>query len=413
MYKGLPIITNKVTEEEKRGVPHHLLDFIDLKEDTWTVHDFLKQGQKIIEDIHCRQRLPILVGGTHYYQQSLLLKDAVISDDVEKKRVERDGVPERSGKFSILDGPIEDIYEMLQKVDPEQAKRWHPKDRLKIARSLEIWLKTGKRASDIYSEQRQNNEHLKMRGGRDEERLRYNTILFWLHADREVLDTRLDKRVHEMMATGLVEEAQEMEKLYHDLAAEGEEPDLKKGIWQSIGYKELKPYLIAQAEPQIGQQNLQQTCVESVQAATRQYAKRQIRWIRLKLLNELIDASLLEHFFLLDGTDLEDWDEAVTTPSETIITNFLSGGILPLPRTLSPTAAEILPDASGSIAKRQEHVGKRCTECEKVLVTQEQYDMHMKSRQHKKVVEGIARRKHNEEARLANRKDQTDSEANG
>ena len=79
LYAGLPIITNKITEEERNGIPHHLLGCINVDEPTWTVGNFVTSALQTIREIRSRGRLPILVGGTHYYTQSLLLHDALTS----------------------------------------------------------------------------------------------------------------------------------------------------------------------------------------------------------------------------------------------------------------------------------------------------------------------------------------------
>jgi tRNA dimethylallyltransferase len=91
LYSGLPIITNKITVEERKGVPHHLLGCIDFGEPTWVVGTFVKRALSIIEEIRSRGKLPILVGGTHYYTQSLLFRDRLAEteedgQDGEKKK---------------------------------------------------------------------------------------------------------------------------------------------------------------------------------------------------------------------------------------------------------------------------------------------------------------------------------------
>src|SRR5271168_1169210 len=152
MYDGLPIITNKITAEEQKGIPHHLLGSIAPDEEPWRVGMFKKKADQIIQEIRSRGRLPILVGGTHYYTQSLLFKDSLIDDKFygeEHVRTELSN-EEILQKFPMLDGPTEAMIERLREVDPKMADRWHPNDRRKIRRSLEIFLLTGKKASDIY-----------------------------------------------------------------------------------------------------------------------------------------------------------------------------------------------------------------------------------------------------------------------
>ncbi|KAG8532038.1 uncharacterized protein KY384_003675 [Bacidia gigantensis] len=80
IYKGLPITTNKISESEQEGIPHHLLGSIGLEEEPWTVKQFLKKAQDAIEAIRLKGKLPIVVGGTQYYVQSLLVPNAVVED---------------------------------------------------------------------------------------------------------------------------------------------------------------------------------------------------------------------------------------------------------------------------------------------------------------------------------------------
>jgi len=151
MYAGLPIITNKITVEEQKGIPHHLLGVVGLDEETWRVGVFKRNAGRIIREIRERGKLPILVGGTHYYTQSLLLENELVEDPQKP-----DLTPEEiSKRFPILDASTEETLEKLREVDPRMADRWHPKDTRHIRRSLEIYLTTGKQASQIYDEQKQ------------------------------------------------------------------------------------------------------------------------------------------------------------------------------------------------------------------------------------------------------------------
>ncbi|KAJ8607881.1 hypothetical protein MRB53_039977 [Persea americana] len=151
LYSGLPIITNKITPAEQQGIPHHLLGRIGLNEQTWVVGTFVKQALSVIDEIRARGKLPVLVGGTHYYTQSLLFHDRLADgDEVANVEPENDDQQE----WPELERPTEELLEELKRVDPVMAERWHPNDRRKIQRSLQIYLKTGRKASDLYAEQR-------------------------------------------------------------------------------------------------------------------------------------------------------------------------------------------------------------------------------------------------------------------
>ena len=159
LYSGLPIITNKITVEERKGIPHHLLGCIGLDEPTWVVGTFVKRALGVIEEIRSRGKLPILVGGTHYYTQSLLFRDrlAEAEEDGEGGESKKDHheaqgpIEDLEDKYPILKESTENLLERLQDVDPVMAERWHPNDRRNIQRSLEIYLQTGRKSSDIYA----------------------------------------------------------------------------------------------------------------------------------------------------------------------------------------------------------------------------------------------------------------------
>ncbi|GKT84538.1 tRNA isopentenyltransferase [Colletotrichum tofieldiae] len=155
MYKGLPIITNKITPAERRGVPHHLLDHIGLDQPTWVVEDFKREANKVIREIRNRGNLPIVVGGTHYYTNALLFEDTLVGADDEKPRDSDVKLDDDTSSFPILNEPTDVILAKLREVDPVMADRWHPNDRRKISRSLQIYLQHGRPASAIYAEQRQ------------------------------------------------------------------------------------------------------------------------------------------------------------------------------------------------------------------------------------------------------------------
>jgi tRNA dimethylallyltransferase len=192
------------------------------------------------------------------------------------------------------------------------ADRWHPNERRKIQRSLEIYLRTGKPASQIYSEQRlkRDSSPLPTNGESPTSKSgpRFQTLIFWVHADKEVLHKRLDGRVGKMLARGLLSEVQELSRFRqgHELRT-GTGIDHSRGIWVSIGYKEFMDYQHALANESRSASDLEKlkvAAIEKTQAATRQYANRQIKWIRIKLLNALIGAGQKSNVFLVDGSDL-------------------------------------------------------------------------------------------------------------
>lgn len=396
MYDGLPIITNKITVTEQKGIPHHLLGFIALDEEPWRVGLFKKKAGQIIQEIRSRGRLPILVGGTHYYTQSLLFKDALVCEELAGAEAIQPEISneEIARRFPILEGPVEAVMERLRQVDPVMAERWHPNDTRKIRRSLEIFLLTGKKASDIYKEQKENNKQTTIANqGFSEDPITpmtsdtASTLLFWVYSESETLKKRLDARVDKMLEAGLLEEVKSMNGFLRDKERDDITVDRSRGIWISIGWKEFEPYLAALASGTGDQgtlNNLLSMSIEQTKAATRQYAKRQIRWIRLKLIPALSSQNALDNLYLLDGTDLSQWTSSVSDPAIHLTANFLAGEHLRAPGDLSDAAKEHL-----TLEKSIEStngVRHECEMCHTITVTEEQWQAHLKSRTHRRLV---------------------------
>ena len=350
-----------------------------------------------IDEIRSRGKLPILVGGTHYYTQSLLFKDA-LSDEPQLENEKN----HQTDRFPILDEPTEVILEKLKEVDPVMADRWHMNDRRKIQRSLEIYLRTGKPASQVYEEQRSKRE-IALAVPDSEENpggFRFPTLLLWVHASKDVLTTRLDSRIDKMIQKGLLSEVQTLS----DFSAShqkrtGSAVDLGRGIWVSIGYKEFSEYQAALSDSSITETDLaklKMAAIERTQAATRQYAKRQIRWIRIKLLNALISAKQGNSIFLQDGSDLARWDEEVVEPSIHVTEQFLAGKPLPDPREASQAAQEMLtPTRDYDVAQRPDLWQKKvCETCGTVAVTENNWHLHIKSRAHRRAVGAKKKQEH-------------------
>jgi len=390
LYDGLPIVTNKLPVSDRKGVPHHLLGCISLNEPTWTVGNFVKKAVREIEGIKSRGKIPILVGGTHYYTQALLFDGRLVSDDEDETRRDE----QESVDLSILDEPTDVILAKLREVDPVMADRWHPNDRRKIQRSLEIFLRSGKSASKTYEDQMLNCQP----------DLRYETLIFWIHASKEALFPRLDTRVQKMIQSGLQEEVQTLEDLRQKMEATGLTVDLTRGIWVSIGYKEFREYqkFVDEAElPESELLKMKAYAIERTQAATRRYSNRQIRWIRIKLLNALARANAMRNIFLLDGSDLSKWPDNVLNPAIDIVAKFLREERLPDPTTLSETAAEYLvPKVNDVSVDRNLWERRTCSICGVTAVTTVDWEKHTKSHGHRKAISANIKRERS--ARLTN-----------
>lgn len=376
LYHGLPIITNKITSTEQRGITHHLLGHITLDELPWDVEDYKREDTKVMREIRARGNLPILVGGTQYYVDPLLFKD-VILDEVQA---------DPSQSFPLLQEPTEVLLKELQKVDPAMAERWHPNDRRKIQRSLEIYLTTGKPASEFYAEQ----QDRKAAMAQDAEAAGpWEKLLFWVHSDREVLCERLDTRVDKMIDAGLLDEVQELFHFKRQKTDAGQVMDMTKGIWQSIGYKQFEPHVaaIASAKEPAEIARTKAAALEEMKVATRRYANYQTKWIRLKQIPRIKDQgpNTLNNLYLLDSTDVAEYQANVVDPAARITAQFLGGEPRPMPTEISDRAREVLsvagePPPKGTPCKRT------CEACQTVLVTEELWQRHLKSAGHRRVL---------------------------
>ena len=298
------------------------------------------------------------------------------------------------GDHPILETSTEMILKRLEEVDPVMAARWHPKDRRRIQRSLEIYLRTGRRASDIYQEQheRRLTEQQKcLVRDADEssaEGLRFPTLMFWVYADHAALRARLEQRVDTMLTKGLLEEVRLLDSFVLERERKGLTIDKSRGIWSAIGYKEFEAYTNATAEncssPSMVQ-GLKEAAIEQVKAATRQYAKRQVTWIRNKLWNDLSATKASDRLFLLDGNNLSTWDENVRNPAIEIAESFLGGHQLPNPTELSAAASGVLSRGTdhASSGRQTSWVKKTCSTCGVTVMVEQDWQRHLQSRRHR------------------------------
>ncbi|KAG5981013.1 hypothetical protein E4U55_003406 [Claviceps digitariae] len=377
LYNGLPIITNKITTAEQKGIPHHFLGHIPLQNPSWDVEDYKREATMAIAEIRARGNLPILVGGTHYYVDSLLFSDVIL-----------DGVQQSKTSFPILEQPTEVLLEELRKCDPIMAERWHPNDRRKISRSLEIYLHTGKPASQFYAEQ----EARKAAAAKGDvgSRPPWEKLLFWVYSDKEVLRERLEKRVDRMRSAGLLDEVRELYSFKRKMMAEqGVALDTSKGIFQSIGYKQFEPYLEAMDAGTDAQQldKLNLSALEDMKAATRRYANYQTKWIRLKQMRRLQaeGADAVQSLYVLDSTDVSRFQDHVVEPAARLTAQFLKGDPRAPAMDLSELARQVLTSAVEP-PPQETPVKRTCELCQTVLVTEQAWQRHVKGSGHRRVL---------------------------
>ena len=241
VYRRMDIGTAKPTQEEMEGVPHHMIDVAEPWEE-FSAARYVELAAPCVDDILARGKVPILVGGTGLYLDSLLSG--------------RTFAPRSTGWREMLQARVRaegiaPLLEELRAVDPEAAGRLHPADAKRILRALEIWHETGITITQHDRESRARPP-------------RYQALRVGLSfADRDRLRARIDRRVDEMMDRGLAGEVAA-------LLAGGVPP--RCTAMQAIGYKEMAAVLTAGGDPA--------AAAEEIKLRSRQYAKRQLTWFR-------------------------------------------------------------------------------------------------------------------------------------
>lgn len=243
IYRGMTIGTAAPTPEETEGIPHHMVAVADPAE-KWSVARFTEAADACIQDILRRGKLPILVGGTGLYL------DAIISG-LTFAPGEAGGAVRKELEAQLAQEGIAPLWEELQQVDPESAARLHIADEKRILRALEVYRETGCTIS----------EHNRRTAALPR---RYDPIYIGLaFRDRSDMRDLIDRRVDAMMDAGLLGEVQAL---------------LEQGVprtstaFQAIGYKELLSAVD-------GQVPLEEAVAE-IKLRSRQYAKRQLTWLR-------------------------------------------------------------------------------------------------------------------------------------
>ncbi|KAJ2985757.1 hypothetical protein NUW58_g5361 [Xylaria curta] len=384
MYRGLPVITNQISAEEQRGIPHHLLAQIDPLEPTWTNGLFVRETQRLIKEIRDRGKLPIVVGGTLYYVQALLFEGSLISsNEIEPGEIQFRSQDENKTQFPILDEPTHVILEKLRQVDPSMAERWHPDDRRKIKRSLEIYLTTGKRASDIYAEQRGAKQATEDTKGP------WETLVYWTYSETDTLRERLSKRVDKMVQNGLMDEVRILHRRLRECTERGEVVDRTRGIWQSIGFKQMEAFLNGELNMEPTEALEKKKCdgLEEINIATRQYARYQLRWIRLKTLKSFKEHAAMDLLYLLDSTNASEFSANVLQPAADICRRYLAGDEQPRPTEVSDTAREVLAAfEADSMATQSTFKVKTCEVCNMSLPTEDSWVKHINGKKHRRTI---------------------------
>jgi len=255
VYRGFDVATAKPTVEERRQVPHHLVDAIDPRTD-YSVADYVGEAESVVADIEARGRVPLIVGGTGMYLRGFLrgIVDAPPRDDALRRRLR--SMASRFGSARL--------HRWLSGLDPVSAGRLAPRDTQRVVRALEISLSGGSSWSRRLAE----------RGTWATGRERYRCLKFGLEMDRARLVERIERRVDRFFEAGLVDEVR-------DLLRRGVPPTAN--AFKAIGYREVLAAIRSGDDPE--------SVREAVKRATRQYSKRQRTWFRKEPAVEWVDAS--------------------------------------------------------------------------------------------------------------------------
>lgn len=242
IYKDMDIGTAKVTKEEAQEIKHYLVDFVS-PDQRYTVSDFKKDAEKAIEEILSKGKVPIVVGGTGLYVNSLIY--GIEYQDMEYDEEYRNELMKKS---ETIEG-LEELWNEANRIDSEAMEKISHNDAKRITRVLEIYNATGKTKTEL--------EVLSKQKG-----VKYDYKVFAISMDRSMLYERIDKRVDIMIEQGLEDEVKNLLKKYDDFPT----------AMQGLGYKEVKEYfdgIITRDE-----------MIEKIKKESRHYAKRQLTWFR-------------------------------------------------------------------------------------------------------------------------------------
>lgn len=250
IYKDMNIGTAKVTSSEMQGIKHYLIDIIS-PDVRYSVAEYKRDAENAIYEILKKGKIPIVVGGTGLYVDSLIY--GIEYQEIKFDEKYRNELEERAKKEGL-----ESLYEEAKKIDECAIKKISPNDQKRILRILEIYHATGKNKTQQEAESRKNE-------------VKYDYKVFAINMDREKLYERINKRVDIMIENGLIEEVENLQKKYNCFPT----------AMQGLGYKEVVEYL----ENKINKTEM----IEKIKQESRRYAKRQLTWFRKNKENIWID----------------------------------------------------------------------------------------------------------------------------
>lgn len=241
IYKDMDIGTAKPTKEEMQGIKHYLIDFVS-PDKRYSVADYKQDAKKMIREIIKKGKVPIIVGGTGLYIDSLIY-------EIDYPNIEFDEKYREKLENEVNEKGLEELYERARKIDEKAIEKISKNDKKRILRILEIYHATGKNKTEQEIESRK-------------KEVEYDYKVYALKWDREKLYERINKRVDIMIEQGLIEEVKSVYKKYNKFPT----------AMQGLGYKEVVEYL--------ENKTTKEEMIEIIKQETRRYAKRQMTWFR-------------------------------------------------------------------------------------------------------------------------------------
>ena len=242
VYKHMDIGSAKIRPEEMQGIKHYLIDELEPDEEFHVVR-FQEMAKKALEEIYAKNKIPIVVGGTGFYIQALLY-------DIDFTENNEDNAYRKELEQLAMEKGAEVLHDMLRKVDPESAEVIHANNVKRVIRALEFYKQTGEKISEHNEQERAKTSP-------------YDFCYFVLNDERERLYERINLRIDQMLADGLVDEVK-------NLKEKGFTKDMVS--MQGLGYKEILDYLN-------GNCTLEEA-IYILKRDTRHFAKRQLTWFR-------------------------------------------------------------------------------------------------------------------------------------
>ena len=260
IYKDMNIGSAKPTIEEMQGIKHYMIDIAEPTE-RFSVAEYKKRSEEAIDEILQKGKVPIIVGGTGLYANSLIYNieyNEIMLDEEYRKNLM---------KIAETEVGLATLYEKARSIDPVAMEKISSNDKKRIIRVLEIKHSTGKNKTELELESRKNE-------------VKYEYKVFAINMPREILYDRINKRVDIMIENGLIDEVENIIEKYKEFPT----------AMQAIGYKEIVMYLKGKLT--------KQEAIEKIKQESRRYAKRQITWFKK-----------IENIKWIDG--LKDKDENI------------------------------------------------------------------------------------------------------